>query len=266
MGNAWTQCIEPALTRIGGFMPVNLARLREAGVDLRQRQEWIPAVQSLRGGVRIGSDGQSDLPGLFAAGMAEALDPGLFNGWSTLRAMGSGERSGRGAARYLRDAGPADPSADESEARVAAALAPLSRSKSGAVRAEDVTERMQRVMFRPDVGVRKRGEALAAALREIEDLRGAALPDLAADDAHGLVKLHETRSIVLAAEMFLRASLAREDSCGAHFRVEHPKPAGSGGLAWVNLRRGEGGAMQLERERVPLEAHPIQPEPAEARA
>ena len=103
MGDAWKTRIGPALAGIGGFMPINLAKLEAEGIDLAQRQEWVPAVQTLRGGVRIEPDGQSDLPGLFAAGMTEALDPGLFNGWSTMRAMGSGERSGRGAAAYLRE-------------------------------------------------------------------------------------------------------------------------------------------------------------------
>lgn len=259
MGDAFTTRIEPALARIGGFMPRNLARLAAEGVDLRRPQEWIPAVQTLRGGVRVQADGQSDVPGLFAAGMTEALDPGLYNGWSTLRAMGSGERSGRGAARWLADAGPCAPRSDEVAELAARATAPLGRKKSGGLRADEVVERMQRSIFRPDVSILKRAESLEAALRDIEDLRDGALPDLIADDVHGLAKLHETRNMIRAAELFLRASLARGESRGAHFRVDHPESDDPSRLAWINLRRADDGAMQVERERVPLSSYPIQP-------
>ena len=223
MGDAWKTRIGPALAGIGGFMPINLARLEAEGIDLAERQEWVPAVQTLRGGVRIEPDGQSDLPGLFAAGMTEALDPGLFNGWSTMRAMGSGERSGRGAAAYLRGAAPISPDADQIAALVARATEPMERKAAGARRPDDLIERVQALIFRPEVSILKRGESLGAALREIEDLRVAALPDLAARDAHELVKLHETRNMIQVAEMFLRASLARTESRGSHFRTDHPE-------------------------------------------
>jgi succinate dehydrogenase/fumarate reductase flavoprotein subunit len=259
MGEAWKRRIGPALAGIGGFMPINLARLEAEGVDLAKRQEWVPAVQTLRGGVRIEPNGQSDLPGLFAAGMTEALDPGLFNGWSTMRAMGSGERSGRGAAAYLGSAEPVSPDADEIAALAARATAPLERQAAGAPRPDEVAKRMHALIFRPEVSILKREENLRAALRETEDLRIAALPDLAARDPHELAKLHETRNMIQVAEMFLRASLTRKESRSSHFRVEYPELDNEGWLSWVNLWKGEGGKMQVETEPVPLDSYPIQP-------
>jgi succinate dehydrogenase/fumarate reductase flavoprotein subunit len=259
MGEAWKTRIGPALAGIGGFMPLNLAKLEDEGVDLAKRQEWVPAVQTLRGGVRIEPDGQSDLPGLFAAGMTEALDPGLFNGWSTMRAMGSGERSGRGAAAYLRGAAPVSLDADEVTALAARATAPLERKAAGAPRSDEVIERMQALIFRPDVSILKRGESLGAALLEIEELRVAALPDLAARDPHELAKLHETRNMIHVAEMFLRASLARTESRGSHFRIDHPELDNQRWLSWINLRKAGEGEMRVETEPVPLDGYPIQP-------
>jgi succinate dehydrogenase/fumarate reductase flavoprotein subunit len=266
MGDAWKTRIGPALAGIGGFMPLNLARLEAEGVDLAQRQEWIPAVQTLRGGVRIGPDGQSDLPGLFAAGMTEALDPGLFNGWSTMRAMGSGERSGRGAAAYLREAAPIAPEPDEVAALVTRARAPLEAKATGAPRPDEVIDRMHALIFDPKVSISKRGESLEAALREIRDLRLAALPDLAARDPHELAKLHETRNMIHVAEMFLCASLNRTESRGSHFRVEHPELDNQRWLSWINLRKGEGRKMLVETEPVPLDGYPIQPRSKERAA
>ncbi|MCP3985334.1 MAG: FAD-binding protein [bacterium] len=264
MGDAWQSRIGPALRGIGGFMPVNLAKLDELGIDLEQPQEWVPAVQSLRGGVRVGPDGQSDLPGLFAAGLTEALDPGLFNGWSTMRAMGSGERSGRGAAAYLAASGPALPRSDEALELAHRATAPLGQSGSGSLRPDDVIERMQRVMFRPDVGILKTHEGLEQALAETLELRNSAVPKLAAEDAHELVKLHEARNMLASAEMYLRASLTRCESRSSHFREEHPETDNDRWLAWVNLRRSVDDGMVIETEKIPIGDYPIQPPPAGA--
>lgn len=259
MGEAWKTRIGPALAGIGGFMPLNLAKLEDEGIDLAKRQEWVPAVQTLRGGVRIESDGQSDLPGLFAAGMTEALDPGLFNGWSTMRAMGSGERSGRGAAMYLRGAAAVSIDPDRIATLAARATAPLGRNATGALRPDEVIERMQALIFNPEVSILKRGERLSAALEEVEDLRTAALPNLAARDPHELVKLHEARNMIHVAEMFLRASLTRTESRGAHFRTEHPELDNQRWLSWINLRKVEEDEMRVETEPVPLDSYPIRP-------
>ncbi len=259
MGDAWANRIGPALRGIGGFMPLNLAKLEDAGVDLQAPQEWVPAVQSLRGGVRVGPDGQSDLPGLFAAGMTEALDPGLFNGWSTMRAMGSGERSGRGAAAYLRDAEPTEPREDEVAELAHRATCALSTSAAATLCPDDVLERMHHTIFRPEVSILKSSGSLEQALKEIEALRDEAVPELAAADAHELVKLHETRNMLLSAEMFLRASLARCESRGSHFRDDHPATDNDQWLAWINLRRSREGAMLVEREEVPIDRYPVKP-------
>jgi succinate dehydrogenase/fumarate reductase flavoprotein subunit len=266
MGDAWKERIGPALAAIGGFMPLNLTKLEAEGVDLSQRQEWIPAVQGLRGGVRTEPGGQSDLPGLFAAGTTESLDPGLFKGWSTMRAMGSGERSGRGAAAYLRRADPISLDAGELAELAARATSPLGRSGPGTPRPEEVIERTQGLIFRPEVSILKRDEDLRRALAEIEDLRDAALPSLAARDPHELVKLHEARNMICAAEMYLRASLTRTESRGSHFRDDHPERDDENWLAWVNLRRSDHGEMIVETEPVPLGSYPIQPRPEETRA
>jgi succinate dehydrogenase/fumarate reductase flavoprotein subunit len=175
-----------------------------------------------------------------------------------MRAMGSGERSGRGAAAYLRSAAPVSPDPEEIALLAARATAPLERRATWAPRPDDLIERMHALIFDPGVSISKRGEKLGTALGEIEDLCGA-LPDLAARDPHELAKLHETRNMIRVAEMFLRASLTRTESRSSHFRVEHPELDNERWLAWINLRKGEGGKMRVETEPVPLDDYPIQP-------
>lgn len=235
MGSAYTQRIGPALWMTGGFMPLNLRRLAEAGVDLSQPQPWGPVVQALHGGLWTDRHGATDVPGLFAAGTAAALDPGLFNGWSTFRAMGTGERAGQGAAAWLRTAGPA-PAVDFSAA-LAEARAPLDRP--GDVAPEAVVAAVQAELFRADVAILKRPERLRAALHAVEALEADAVPRLGAADPHGLAAAHEARNLVTVAGLYLRASLARDESRSAHFRVDRPAldPAGP---YWITQRRGDG--------------------------
>lgn len=249
MGAAFARRIAPALSEIGGFMPLNLRRLAESGVDLGQPQPWGAAVQALHGGVRVGLDGQSDLPGLFAAGTAAALDPGLFNGWSTFRAMGSGECAGRGAAAWLRDADPAPPRRDTVEAAIARAVAPLRPdSQSAGPSADTVVEALQRQLFATSVSILKAPDAMADALDHVHALTEDVAPRLTARDAHALAEVHEARNLLTVAELFLMASLARTESRSAHVRVDHPEPA-SDGPWWLNLRR-VGGRVHVEREPV----------------
>ena len=65
--------------------------------------------------------------------------------------------------------------------------------------------------------------------------------------------------MIQVAEMFLRASLTRTESRGSHFRADHPELDNERWLAWINLRKGEGGETRVETEPVPLDSYPIQP-------
>jgi succinate dehydrogenase/fumarate reductase flavoprotein subunit len=242
---------------MGGFMPRNLEKLRRLGIDpFTAPQTWMPAVQSLRGGVRTDIDGASDLPGLFAAGLSQAFDPGLFNGWSTMRAMWSGEHAGRAAARFAATAGQGVVDGEQAAARVAEARAALARR--GGLDADELLARLQRTIFPFDVSILKHGARLGAALRAVEELR-AAVPALVARDPHALCKVHETASMVLVAELFLRASLARRESRGDHCREDFPARDDRHGLAWTTLRRDAAGRVALDADPVPFARYPLRP-------
>ncbi|RJP27135.1 MAG: FAD-binding protein [Actinobacteria bacterium] len=252
--------IRKALLSIGGWMPLNIAKLREMGEDIfTSPQEWGPAVQSLRGGVRAGADCMSDLPGLFAAGTSLSVDPGLFNGWSSMLAMWSGEKAGREAARFVRDSGDTVIERENVERMRKDVLAP---SRPGAGTTPDVVcRRLQEAVFPYLICILKREDRLQAALQEVERIRDEDVPSLRAPVPHELVKAHETVGMVLAAELFLRASLERRESRGDHLRQDHPRRDNAHWLQWVNLSKGGGGEPRVELERVPLSRYPMQPAP-----
>lgn len=255
--------IRVLLERIGNMVPLNLERLKEMGVDVfRGPQEWVPAVHSLRGGIRTGTDCMSDLPGLFAAGLSQSVDPGLFNGWSSMRAMWSGERSGEAAAAYIRSSEGAAPDPLEERELAVRALGPLHRGTG--VDPDDVCAALQRAIFPYGVSVYKDARSLSVALREVERLRDELVPALRAEDPHQLVKVHETANMVAVAELYLRVSLIRQESRADHFRADFPSTDNESWLAWINVRREPDGSASFEREDVPLERYPFGPDATRA--
>ena len=65
--------------------------------------------------------------------------------------------------------------------------------------------------------------------------------------------------MVLGAEMFYRASLAREESRGWHLREDFPARDDANFLKWIELK-DEGGEMALSFEDVPVAGYPIKPD------
>ena len=247
------------LSSIGGWMPLNIRRLEEKGVHVfRSPQVWAPAVQSLRGGIRTDVDCMSDIPGLFAAGLCQSIDPGLFNGWSSMRAMWSGERAGEAAAGFLRGSEDIGPGTEEVRALEERALSYLGR-ESG-VGPDAVCGCLQEVLFPYTVCIRKREDRLREALSEVERIRDGELPYLYASSPHELAKAHETAGMVLVAELFLRASIERRETRGDHCREDYPETDNGRWLKWVNIRKGPDGKPSVELEPVPLSSYRFRPE------
>lgn len=242
--------LEVALDRMGGFMPINVARLKERGIDIfEDPQEWVPAIQTLRGGVRTDLSCASDLPGLYAAGLSQAIDPCLFNGWSSMRAMWSGEKAGQAAAQFAARSGPvagSDSRDHRNETR--SATAPLG---ARGPRPDQVLDEIQAALFPWQVSILKTAKRLSEALASVKQLRSDAIPSISASDPHELAKAHETANMAASAELFLRASLAREESRTDHYREDFPETDNANWLRWVNLRRDASGATKVETEPVP---------------
>lgn len=246
-----------ALSRMGGWMPLNIRRLADEGIDVfSSPQEWLPAVQSLRGGVRTGADCMSDLPGLFAAGTSQSVDPGLFNGWSSMRAMWSGQRAGTAAAAYINGSYDVSFPAEEALRLARGGLEPLLRRSGPSP--DEVCRSLQEAIFGYGVCITKTEDRLRAALVEVEKLLFEEVPAMLAPDPHELVKAHETANMARAAQLFLLASLERRESRGDHFRKDFPA-AENGWLKWVNISRGPDGRPAVELEPVPFSDYRLRP-------
>jgi len=240
-----------ALGMMGGFMPVNLAKLAAAGIDVfDEAQEWVPAVQTLRGGVRTDDQCSSDIPGLFAAGLSQSMDPGLFNGWSSMRAMWSGGCSGFAAAGHA--AGIPVPVLEHRDLahRAELALAPLHRSEDVGPTPRTIVAALQDTLFPYDVSIRKDPSSLLRARSTVDGLHADA-GAVTANDPHELAAFHETLSMLTSARLFLTASLERTESRGDHFRTDRPERDDERWLRWIRLTRAEDGRVLVAHEAVP---------------
>ena len=102
----------------------------------------------------------------------------------------------------------------------------------------------------------KHGDRLQAALTNVEFFRDHLVPLLYAGDQHELRLVHETRNMVLNAEMRLRASLFRTETRGCHYREDYPMRDDQEWLAWVVLKKGAGGKMDVFKRPIPAEWQP----------
>jgi len=207
----------------------------------------------------------SSLPGLYAAGDCcgtwcwGAIVTGAP--WGLMPAAVTGKRAGAGAAEYALQA-EKPVIAKEELARLKKILyAPAERR--GGLSPRWVTQLLQNTMMPYFILHIKQEARLQAALTIVEFLRDRLVPKLIAKDAHELRLAHETKNMVLNAEMILRASLFRTESRGRHFREDYPRKDDPAWLAWIRLK--EEGRMTLFKEPVPKEWWPDLSKPYEER-
>jgi succinate dehydrogenase / fumarate reductase, flavoprotein subunit len=103
----------------------------------------------------------------------------------------------------------------------------------------------------------KRADRMSEALDKVLALK-AQVPSLAAADPHYLAACHVAESMVLGAEMFYRASLAREESRGWHLREDFPERDDANFLKWIEIQE-DGGEMALSLHDVPVDRYPVKP-------
>jgi len=199
----------------------------------------------------------TDLPGLFAAGdsLGTVFVGAAYSGFgfATAYASVTGARAGRSAAAYaLSAAKPA--AADEELTRLKKQVyAPLQRN--GGFSPRWVTQILQNTLLPYFVLYIKQEDRMKAALTTVEFLKNHIIPKLTAGDAHQLRLAHETKNMVLNAEMKLRASIFRKESRGNHYREDYPRRDDPNWLAWVKLKE-ENGQMTVFKEMIPEEWWP----------
>jgi len=199
---------------------------------LRGAMRIAPAAHYTMGGLWVDYDLMSNLPGLFAIGEANfsdhganrlgasALMQGLADGYFILPSTLAGYLAGASLPAVAADGPEAREALGSVRARVERLLAVGGRRTAG-----DFHRALGRVLW-DHCGLERSREGLAKAIDEIAALREAFWADLAVTGEAGelnqeLERAGRVADFLELGELMCRDALAREESAGCHFRIEH---------------------------------------------
>ena len=199
----------------------------------------------------------SGIPGLYAAGdsCATMVVGAAYSmgGTGTCNASVTGARAGAAAAKYAGQA--ARPAIDKKELSIVSESVLLPMRRKGGFSPNWVTQLLKNAMMPYYILRIKHGERLRPTLALIEFLKDHISPKLYARDPHELRLAHETKNMIINAEMKMRASLFRTESRGTHCREDYPRRIDPDWLAWVMIKQVDG-RMTVYKKPIPQEWWP----------
>jgi len=221
-----------------------------------------PTTHYVMGGIRVDAEtGATSLPGLFAAGEVTGGMHGAnrLGGNSLSDLLVFGQRAGAGAAAHAASMVD-DPYVDPAQVRAAEQEldAPLERAEG-----EDpyrLREELQATM-QTLVGIFRTKDDLLAAIAKLGDIRARAANLRAVGGRTfnpGWNLVFEVRNLIEISEAIARSALAREESRGAHSRIDFPATEKKWAKKNVVARAG--------RKGIAVTTEPIKPMPEDLRA
>jgi succinate dehydrogenase / fumarate reductase flavoprotein subunit len=228
-----------------------------AEVDItKDPMEVGPTLHYFMGGVRVDADTQMSptVPGLFACGECGAGLHGAnrLGGNSLSDLIVFGKLAGEHAARYVKGLS-STPRArpDEIEHCFAQARAPLMREsgENPYLLHEELQENMQ-----DNVGIIREKAELERGIEKLGELQKRAERVKAQGASQYNPGWHEAlslRMMLITSEAVARAAHVREESRGAHTRIDFENEREEWLAYNIVLRKGPGGAMQVEKVKRP---------------
>jgi len=227
-----------------------------AEVDItKEPMEVGPTLHYFMGGVRVDADTQqSTVPGLFACGECAAGLHGAnrLGGNSLSDLIVFGKLAGDGAKQYV-DGLTAAPKPPDDQIKTAIRRATEILNRDGGNNPYVLHGKLEDVMSR-GVGIVRQKEELEKAVAELEALKVEAQTMKAPGASQYNPGWHEAlsmRSLLVTSEAVTRAALTREESRGAHTRLDFPGESAEWVKYNVIVKRGANGEMEVEKRAKP---------------
>ncbi|MEP7172752.1 MAG: FAD-binding protein [Aestuariivirga sp.] len=201
--------------------PMTYDWYKERGTDLyKDKVQVTCSAHAINGGLRIDSDAQSNLKGLFAAGEVAAGPHGAdrLGGNMSVTCQVFGGRAGRGAAARARSAEhPEIPGLAEEQARFMARLTNKGDKDLGLLRKElQAGANRHLLILRNEAGL-KRFRTLCG------EISKSLTTEARIETAEDLVHAVELANLVEVGDMMALAALNRAESRGSHYREDCPE-------------------------------------------
>jgi succinate dehydrogenase/fumarate reductase flavoprotein subunit len=225
----------------------------EARTDMFGKTPYYALNQMTKMGIRTGPDCRADVPGLLAAGLAQAGCANHFAGFHIGLCVGNGWVAGRSAIRDLDKLPPPHLDVGQVQLLHDETMRPL--NAAAASESDRILRDLQAVMFAYDVGILKSADRIERALQNVDAL-AQQVREIAAPHTHELVRLKETEAMLLAAQFMLRASLLRTESRLSHFREDFPHRDDADWLVWIDISPGSQHPM-LNKTPIPTPLCPV---------
>jgi len=234
-----------------------ITMLDRAGLDVFKRKfEQYMAFEGsfFPGGLRINTNCETNIPGLYAAGDASGTN---FTG-PTYAALGSGMagasitgyRAGQNAAEFTKEVSETEIPESEIAKYKEIIFTPLKRISGFST--NHVLSRIQQIILPYEIRIVMHEKRLQSALTMIEFFRDHFAPKLKAVDPHDLRKAHEVKNMILGAEVMIRSALFRTESRGWFYREDYPQRDDENWLKWILLNY-EDEKINISTESVPKE-------------
>lgn len=224
--------------QIESKLPVMLEQFLKFGVDIREEpMEVAPTAHHVMGGLRIGSGGETTVPGLFACGEVAGGVHGAnrLGGNALADTQVFGKRAGESAGKAKKRKVKIDAKQVEDQAKR------LESFLSGEVHPSSVTRSLQTAMWE-GAGIFRTAKDLEKTLEIISHL--SAIP-LRASGTANLAECCIVQNMLTMASLVVRAALLRKESRGAHVRKDVTQ-------AW-NAANSPYGHTFLSKERTGIE-------------
>lgn len=231
-------------------LPSQTKYLQSFGVDMTKPIEVGAAAHYVCGGIKIGPQAESTVPGLFAVGECSGgpHGAGRIGGNSLTEILVFGKRAGAAAAAFAGSHGAVASDEGVIAAEAERVLGFLNRDRDGP-RPNVVKARLQKLM-NDHVGVVRNDEGLREAISSFEKMEAEELAAMAVADTNRVgnydwIEALEVTAMVRFARAMAGAALLRTESRGAHYREDYPDLDNDHWLRNILIRE-DGGTLTYE--------------------